>query len=453
LLMPLTSLLFLVIYFAACVGAVFRPTIGVVAYMLAYMICPEHQWWGEETTALGLRYSYTLVLATALGMILHYRKLRFGNGLMLSQEWRLVAFAALLWLVAAFLPPLGENLDPLDYAPLKITKVVIFALILTHVATNITSLNWVLWCFVAAAAFQGYEALMARDWMFREGRLEYIGGVDFMESNGVAVFFAACLPLIGIQLIRSGTLARLFCLIAGVLSVNSIILTRSRGGFVAIGGTAIAAVVLAPRRYRKPLAIGLVVAAIGAYVLTDAAFWQRMDTIAADEENRDYAAQSRVDVWRATLAMVQDYPLGVGPNNFLPSIGPYNDGITRDSHNLWVRCLGELGIPGTLAMALVVIGAVLVLIKVRREAGVLSTANRDNVTLIAYALTLSLGAFLLGGLTWSNTYVEALWWFLTLPVCLLRCLHNLRNEKEAAQLLMYPVRPEELSPGKTPASD
>jgi putative inorganic carbon (hco3(-)) transporter len=350
---------------------------------------------------------------------------------MLSQEWRLLAFVALLWLATAIHPPLIGSPDTLeDYAPLKLTKVIIFALMLTHVVTSMSCLNWVLWAFVASATFQGYEALMARDWMFVDGRLESLGGNDFNGANPVAVFFAACLPIIGIQFIRGGTLARLSCLVAGVLSVNSIILTRSRGGFVAIGGAVIGAILLTPRRYRALFAAGLVVAGIGAYALTDAVFWQRMDTITAGEEARDTAVQTRVDVWYAAFAMVRDHPFGVGPDNFLSSIGPYNGGVPRDAHDTWLRCLGELGIPGVLLLAFVVIGAVQTLLKVRREAQTLSPANRDDTMLVAYALILSLLAYLFGGLTSTYTYVEASWLLLALPVCLLRCVANARQENE-----------------------
>jgi O-antigen ligase len=152
-----------------------------------------------------------------------------------------------------------------------------------------------------------------------------------------------------------------------------------------------------------------------------------METITVGEQERDRSAQSRIEVWRAAFAMFGDYPWGVGPGNFAICISPYHsyeEGLRRDAHNAWIRCMGELGVQGLLALACVVGGAILTLVKVRRQAKALPPALGADVLLVAYGMALSLLVFLLGGLTWTNLYTEALWWWLALPVCLMRAVQN-----------------------------
>ena len=156
---------------------------------------------------------------------------------------------------------------------------------------------------------------------FLHGRLENVGEPDFNESNFLAAYLAAMLPIVAIQFLRSGWLGKILSLAAGVFAFNTIVLTRSRGVLVGIVMGIAVAILFAPRKYRAPIAIGLLVVALGGYYLTDPQFRARASTITDSESERDSAAQSMLDLAQAAIRINADHPLGVGAGNFNQTIG------------------------------------------------------------------------------------------------------------------------------------
>ncbi|MBE3040845.1 MAG: O-antigen ligase family protein [Chloroflexi bacterium] len=428
--MAITTLAFLVLFAAACGGAMLRPMIGIVAYMLVYQVGPENQWWTEPIAHWGIRYSFVLAAFTAAGIVINRRKLRCGRPFLVPHEYLLVAFVCVTWLsVLLGRPPEGEIVSA-DWPPLKLTKILIFALMLTHVSATLSDLNWVLWAYVIGGLFLGYQALTAPAWMMTEGRLDAIGGPDFRQANGLAVYLLAALPIIGVQFMRSRWPGRLLCLASGAMAVNAIVMTRSRGAVMGAAGVLVVALVIAPKGLRKAAFAGVILAAIGAYALTDAAFWERASTTTASDEERDGSAQSRIEIWKGSLAMLQDYWYGVGAGNFQAAIGQYCPRHPkRDAHNTYVRCYSELGIQGMAVFTALILSAACMLRRVYRDSLELTEPYRKHVSWLSYALFLSLCGYLLCGLTGTLLYVEALYWLLALPVCLWRSARNLAADK------------------------
>ena len=442
--MPLKTLLFLVAFAAGCGGALYSPLVGVVAYMLHYQIGPERQWWGQEISHWGIRYSFLLGLCSALSVVIHYRSLSRWKTLLTGQEWLLIGFVAVIWLSAAIGLPPEQEIDPMDYAPLKMTKVALFCLILTHVVTTPQRLDILLWTFVVGALFLGWQSFTAPEWMFEGvgGRLEGVGGADFSESNALGAYLAACLPIIGVQFVRSGWKGKLLCLASGVLATNGVILTRSRGASLAVGGAVALAVLMAPRSHRKIVFVGLVIAAVGAFALTDDTFWDRLSTVTASEEERESSAQARLDVWEGSIGMFQDYWYGVGPGNFQSMIGRYApQHVGRDAHSAYVRCYSELGIQGIVLYAALILNAFYSLMRVRRAHATLPPAHRDTVVWASYCMTIGIGAYLLAGITMTSTYFEAPYWFLMMPVCLQRVADSVRSAARDVAITVSPERP------------
>ena len=108
---------------------------------------------------------------------------------------------------------------------------------------------------------------------------------------------------------------KLVCMLAGVFATNAIVLTRSRGAFVGLGLAAVAAVILAPRELRVKVVLGVILAAIGAYSLMDNQFMDRASTIVTDGE-RDSSAENRLVLWKGSVDLFMNNPLGVGVDNF-----------------------------------------------------------------------------------------------------------------------------------------
>jgi len=447
--MALKTILFLVAFAASCIGTLYVPLVGVIAYVMHYQIGPEEQWWAKGISHWGLRYSFALAAFTAASTWLHRGRLRYGNKLLIRHEWMLIVFVAIVWAGALVMGPLPEwDADLTDYAPLKMTKIVIFVLLMTHVVTTVKHLNLLFWAIVVGAIFLGHQADTAPEWMFATGRLNAIGGPDFRESNGLATYLVACLPIIGVQFLRTGWKGKAVCLVAGALAINGIVLTRSRGGFITLAGGCLFALLAAPKTHRKVVFAGLVVAAIGAYSLMDRGFLERTSTVTASEEERDASAQSRIEIWKGSLDMWRANPLGVGPDRFQPTIGQYApEHPNRDAHNTFVRCYSELGIQGITLYVLLFASAASILWSVNRKARGLPQPFQQDIRWMSYAMAVALSTALFGGITITLLYQEASWWLLAMPVCLLRACTNAAADVRRLAEVGQPPLPRTATPG------
>ena len=308
-------------------------------------------------------------------------------------------------------------------------KVGLFCLMLTHVATDAKSVKWMLWTLVLSTFILSLEAYAAPRSSFSHGRLEGIGGVDFSEANFLAAFIGGVLPLAGVLFLESRWLGKLLAVACGVFSVNTIVLTRSRGAVVGMALGAVVAIFLAPKGYRTKIMAGLLVAGLGGLYLADTTFLTRVATINRDVDELDRSAQSRLETWKLSVDMLKDHPLGIGPGNFFQFAGRYDaryDG--RDAHNTYVRCFTELGIPGFALFLGLILHSIVILKRTMRKAYALPPDCQKQILLPSYGVAVGLCMMLGAGLTVTLLYTEALWWFLLLPVCLERAVDNLASD-------------------------
>lgn len=425
--MPVRTLMWAGFFAVTVVGALWNPLLGIVGYIGHYCIGADRQWWNAPLSGLGIRYSFTLAAATAVGILLNWRKLRFGSSLLHRPEKLALLFLGIVWLSVLMGPETVGRYDRpgIDHPSVKFTKIMIFAFMLTHVVTTRKDLDRLLWVLILGAFVLGHQAWSTPRSAFNRGRLESVGGPDFAEANFFATYMAGMVPLIGVMFLRSRWIGKAACLLAGAFTVNALVLTRSRGGFVGLALGMVAAALVAPRRHRGKIALGLAVAIAGGVYLADPQFIDRMSTITTEEEQMEGAASSRIEIWRGGLRMLKDHPLGVGAGNFYQTIGRYapaHEG--RDAHNTYVRAACELGIQGIAVFAAMIFVAGRSLWKLGREVEGLPPEEQDRRRLLSYGMLVAMVTVLGGCITMSLTYVEYLWWFLLLPVCLIRSVEN-----------------------------
>ena len=425
-----TTLLFSILIAACSGGALLSPVLGALGYIGVYCVGPERQWWHGPLRPLGIRYSYTLALLTAVGMVLNWRRLRFGARLLISQEKLILLFLGVVWLsVAISEKTTGAYTQQVDHPSMKLTKMVVFLLMLTHVVTDSKNLNRLLWVLTLGALVLGLQAYDVPRSAFWMGRLETVGGPDFRDANTLAMFLATVLPVIGAQFFRSKWKGKLICLISGAFAANAIVLTRSRGAVLGLGVGMIVTLLLAPKKHRMKIAAGLLVAMIGGIQLADPGFWKRAKSIGHTEDERDTATRSRVEIWQGGLEMLWDNPQGVGAGNFQQTIGRYaRKHPKRDAHSTYVRCGGELGFLGLGVLGMLLANGLFTLLKVARRARELPHPVQDQLLYASHGLLVSLVVFIVCGLTGTLLYVEGFWWCLAMPVCLLRVLENLEKD-------------------------
>jgi O-antigen ligase len=423
--MPLKGLLFISLFLLCTVGALVLPYLGVYGYIADYCIGSASQWWEAPFSRLGIRYSYTLALATVLGILLNRHKLRFGEDFLQRQEVLMLVFLGIVWLSTFMGVETVGRYTIVDHPSVKFTKIVVFAVMMTHIITDKRKLDGLLWVFVIASLILGLQAWDLPRRAFEGGRLEGIGGADFAESNFFGAFMAAMLPIIGIQLLRSKWFGKAVCAVSAAFTANAIVLCRSRGALVGIAAGAITACLFAPKKHRKKIAVGLVLGIMGGIYVSDPQFLERATTITHSEDQRDKSAASRLQLWRAGAEMFADNPFGIGIGNWYQTIGYYiPEYEAKDSHNTYIKCAAELGVQGVLVYVLFIFTAFLQLRRVRKLSAILPQSVGDDLVLCSFGLTISLAIILTCGLTITMIYTEIIWILLMLPVCLERVLEN-----------------------------
>lgn len=430
--MPLKALLFISLFAGSCAGAIFMPIWGVLGYVGHYCVGPEDKWWAAPFHSWGIRYSFTLASVTAVGIGLNWNKLRFGPKLLSRQEWLAVGFVGLVWFSTWVGGETVGRYTVTDHPSMKITKLLVFAFMLSHVVVDLKNLNRLLWVLVAGSLILGLDAYSVPRSAFDGGRLNRVGGPDFQESNVLAAFLSCMLPIIGIQFLRAGRLGKVVCFVTAAFAANAIVLTRSRSAVVGLGAGILTALVMAPKEHRRKIVLALIAAVAGGVYLTDPQFWNRASTITLEGERRDSSAQNRIEIWQGAARMVVENPLGVGAGNFHQNIGKYAPRHPdRDAHNTFVRAAGDMGIPGLVVFTVLVVHAFLVYRSVRRRSLDLPPPYRDEFAVLTFGLTVSLVALIVCGLFITLVYNEAMWWALVLPVCLQRTLANVEEDLPA----------------------
>ncbi len=272
--MSLSALLFWAMYVGGIAAALFNPVVGVMLYVLVYHLNPETQWWGGSVQALGLRTSFTVALATGLGMLLrmprlHHGARQFPLPYVLALLLTVVALGSLVW-------GLGMS-ERSEYQAEKLVKVMIIIFIIIRCVRTPLHYQLVLFAWLAGVFYVGYEATGGVG-VTRGGRLTGgLGGPDFAESSGLAVHLVATLPLIGAIFFMLRTWwSRGLVLITGALAVNTLIMTRTRNALAGLFALAVATVLSLPRGYRVKGLAAIVAGTLLAVQLTDPAWWRRI---------------------------------------------------------------------------------------------------------------------------------------------------------------------------------
>jgi len=425
------GLLFISLFFFCTVGALFLPHLGIYGYLADYCLNPADQWWGRPFARMGFRFSFTLAVATLAGIILQRKNLKFGEKALYNQEWTLIFFLALVWMVFFLTPETVGRYGSTDHPTLKLTKIFIFLLMMTHVITDLKKLKGLFAVLASASLLLGIKAWSVPYSQFARGRLEGIGGADFAEANFFAAFMAAMLPLIGIMFLRSRVVGKLYYAVCGAFTANAMILCRSRGAFLGLIAGAVAALFFIPRNYRKHLIVLLLAGIVGIVYLSDDSFIQRIMSISTDQSEMDESSASRIRLWKAGVQMVTSHPLGIGPGNWYQTIGRYIPEYEgKDSHSTYVKCLAELGLIGMAVFMLLILQAYQNLRQVYIQRHKLPPSEEEEFTHFYFAIIVSIVIFLTCALTITMVYTEILWVLLLLPVCLKRALDNYEIEQE-----------------------
>lgn len=230
------------------------------------------------------------------------------------------------------------------------------------------------------------------------------------------------------------------------------VLTASRGGFVALAAVTLIMFLRKPSFKSTLLGIFLVA---GLLAVAPHSYWDRMTTLVTGHEpHGERSLSSRVTLLKAGLITLADHPLlGVGPGNFgeafaqrttklthLRSAGPY-----PVAHNMYLQFFVENGLIGGAWFLAVFVWAAFSLLRYDREAGV----QPGNLPL-GFAIAAALGGMLLAGLFLSQGLNSVLWFMTGVGFAAGHMAHKKKPGLDAGDVERRPASPVRFNPGALP---
>ncbi|MEO5823105.1 MAG: O-antigen ligase family protein [Vicinamibacteraceae bacterium] len=291
--------------------------------------------------------------------------------------------AAVVGLIAMVLRRAGRGLPPVpavrDFAPLAafggvmlltapfsiwpsgalgtftdlFLKVVLVFVLLTHALSSPRLLRRFTWLIVVAMgyiAFRGWIDYASGNNLLQGERLQ--GAVPGLmgNPNDLAMNMVTFLPFAAFAALGRGkALARLFAAGVTLLMLGTILFAKSRGGFLALAVTGVL-IVAQSGRLRPGLAALLVVGTLVATPLMPQSFWTRLSSIVNSEDDETGSREARVVLLQDGVKAFSDHPFtGVGAGQFQNYNPPDRQELWRETHNVELQVLTELGLIGGMA--------------------------------------------------------------------------------------------------------
>ena len=385
----------------------------MIAFYLLVAVMPmvRHPFW-SETIFDGLTMNKWLGLVCFVGALVAWAARRSPVRFLDTPLARIfVVFAA--FVIASFWfrgPALPVGQSPLSsfgsFLALFVTTVIL--------VDSIGRLRWTLLAVVSGVAFVSLHAI--REWqkagMGADVRPGWVAG----DPNYLAFSLLLGLPLACVLALRANapTWERRYALACLVIMLVAFLLSASRGGFLALAAALPFAVWRSPYRSRwlaLTVALGLLV-----LVLPGSPLSRFLDPSPGDIESH----QIRMALLEAGLRMFwENLWIGVGAGNYRFEVARYASDSSIElrhvAHNTYLEVASELGVPGLLLFASILVLAFRGLRAARRRAG---EDPGSIVYVAAHGLEISLVAASVGMLFLSTLYARLLWFviFLAIPL-------------------------------------
>ena len=406
--MTVTGLCFAFAFFAGLVLAVVRsPLFGLATYIGVFYLHPPSRWWGEFLP--DLRWSL-LAAAVTIFVTLRYQPQKDRPSWISTTPAKLLlAYTIWLWIQ---MPWAMEPTKHLECAVI-FTKYLLVYWVFYRLIDTPEKARLFFLVHLAGCAYLGIVALGSAT----GGRLDGVGGPGIDDSNTLGMHIGTA-AIVGIALMLREKRSWLAAVaLAVALSTNTLIMTGSRGAFLALVAGGLVLFYVHPREYRRRFILMASVGIVAFGALASQEFWERMNTLNAvvdEEEQLESSAQSRIAIAEAQLEMTKRFPLGNGHRGFEVLSAEYLDPIwltaggARSSHNTFLTAWVEQGIPGALLFLGYVIWGARSMFRMRALA---LTRDHKDIALYGGAACAGLMVVFLGGMFADFLKVEVQIWF------------------------------------------
>jgi len=409
--------LFLLVFVFACLPyALLRPFFGLVLFSwLAYMR-PQDLTWG---VARSTRFSLFVGLAMIAGWFFYEHRpftRRFPQ-----RKW-LLALLGLITL-SLFVNPM-YNQDEQVKKWMDLVKVFLVCLLTVGLVDNRRRLDFLLWTIALSLGFYGVKCGLFG--LLTGGRILQGPGGMLQDNNDLALAMSMNLPLLwylghtsASRNVRLGMTAAFF------LSILTVVLTTSRGGFLTMS-LVLGLMVLRSRHRMVGISAGFL-AVLLFVIFLPKDVRERLATL--KDPTAEGSAQGRLYAWRVAWEMGRQNPLlGVGFYNFTSVFRRYDphprqeweygkgEGSVRVAHNSYMQVLAESGFPALFCFMILVPSTLLLLQKTRR----LGRSRDGPAWVIPYvnALQISLIAFAFGAIFLNRSHFDLFYHLITIAAAL-----------------------------------
>ncbi len=333
--------------------------------------------------------------------------------------------------------------------------VVMFLLVAASVRT-VADVERLARVFLIAATLYAVVAI-ARDQTAGSARLDNLYTYD---SNDFALFMVVSLPFAFHFLAHArGLRSRVFALLSITVLCVGVLLSGSRGGFLAAAGLLLF-YLLSNRSTRIWWRLGVVATVlIAGLIAAQGWYWQRMDSLL--HVSSDYNVTTpygRVQIWKRGIGYMLSRPFtGVGAVSFGKAEGTLSEVAQmrakegkgtpwRAAHNSFVQIGAELGVGGLLML----VGLLMVSLRALGRAGAFARTRRAVARgspdgALAFALAASLVGWMIAAFFLSQAYYDIIYALVGIVLGLAKVQRT--SERGAARAQVPPGRRVSFPPG------
>jgi hypothetical protein len=404
------AVVFAVFGIGLLLGLVAHPIYALLSYLWIYYNHPPTSWWGSDLP--DLRYSLIAALVALVATV--RARSQF------SVPWHdnpgaklLVAYCLWMWCQI----PWAVNIEAHVEGSILATKYVILFYLIYRIVTDEKRFETFFWGHVLGCFILGWIAYRTSV----HGRLESIAipGVD--DSNLLATQMITGAAIAGFMFVGITGYRRWIPFLMLPFMLNAVILTQSRGGFLAVAVSAPVAWYLAPKNRRGFVSIAIVLGALLFLMLSHDQFWDRVSTI-VDRPKEKAEREQRLEILGPQINMFLDYPLGAGHrgNEFLSPFYVPEEHLSqtglRSAHNTFIAALVDQGFPGAIVLLSLYFWVGLSLLRLKRLDG---EGLRPLLGIYRAALGTALASCFVSGLFLNLLKTEVQVWLLALLASLI----------------------------------
>ncbi|RMD91539.1 MAG: hypothetical protein D6814_18120, partial [Calditrichaeota bacterium] len=344
-----------------------------------------------------IRFQYYTTLILIISYIINRKALEETPSPIHLPMKLLLGFLVVTFLTSAW--AVADSQLAFDSA-VDFSKIVLFSFLMVKIVKTEKEMHILTWVILAGIWYSAFMARWGEEWGWIEH--EEIG----IATGGTGTHYMMFFPLLILMAIWGSKWEKraAYFIIPFVLDGLTVLPEGFRASFLNLILTMIAFLLLAPRKIRRkswlPFAVGAV---LFIFVFAPPGYFEYMQTILSPQQESSAASRSIINA--ASVKILEEYPQGIGYNNYpLISMAYLPDYVltaegTRDAHNSYLKVATEFGVLGLLLWLSMFVAAWFYFRRVRKTLG---KDDEPSLTqLYAFAFSAGLIGIVLGIYTHS----------------------------------------------------